>query len=57
MYKSIPDGFKVINATEGFKGFTHVSTLLGLCTSALCLLSPLQTELTCDHLSDSRIDL
>jgi len=27
MYKSIPDGFKVINATEGLKGFTHVSTL------------------------------
>jgi len=22
MYKSIADGFKVINATEGFKGFT-----------------------------------
>jgi hypothetical protein len=26
MYKSIADGFKVINATEGFKGFTLVST-------------------------------
>jgi hypothetical protein len=25
MYKSIADGFKVINATEGFKGFTLVS--------------------------------
>ena len=28
MYKSIPDGFKVINATEGLKGFTIVSTSL-----------------------------
>ena len=27
MYKSIADGFKVINATEGLKGFTHVSYL------------------------------
>ena len=26
MYKSIADGFKVINATEGFKGFTLVSS-------------------------------
>jgi hypothetical protein len=25
MYKSIADGFKVINATEGLKGFSHVS--------------------------------
>jgi hypothetical protein len=25
MYKSIADGFKVINATEGLKGFTLVS--------------------------------
>ena len=26
MYKSIPDGFKVIMAEEGLKGFTLVST-------------------------------
>ena len=36
MYKSIADGFKVINATEGFKGFTHVSYLYDLSS---CLLS------------------
>jgi len=30
MYKSIPDGFKQIKATEGFKGFTLVSILAQL---------------------------
>ena len=28
MYKSISDGFRVINATEGLKGFTIVGTSL-----------------------------
>ena len=32
MYKSIADGFKVIHATEGLKGFSYVSLLLYICT-------------------------
>jgi solute carrier family 25 phosphate transporter 3 len=38
MYKSIPDGFKVINATEGLKGFTHgwFPTLVGYGLQGFC---------------------
>lgn len=38
MYKSIADGFKVINATEGFKGFTlgWFPTLVGYGAQGFC---------------------
>src|SRR5450830_1041692 len=35
MYKSIPDGFKVIMAEEGLKGFTLVS-IKSVCTVFCC---------------------
>lgn len=53
MYKSIADGFKVINATEGFKGFTLVSYKTHLLSNTKPPASPLLNQLLSPKAADS----